>query len=176
MTKKAEREAERANAREQLRKLCPPGTTVYCVLEHVSRSGMTREIKLYALQPDVDCSRPYPDALAYLSGYVSHALDYAKRGKRDGNVVSGCGMDMGFHLVSNLSHALYPHGFGCIGEGCPSNDHSNGDHDYTPHGGTCPSQGDCECEPVPNSESFPDSLGHGHWHNSGDYALRHRWL
>lgn len=37
--------------------------------------------------------------------------------------------------------------FECIGHGCPSNDHCNGDRDYTPH-----------------------------HHNSGGYALKHRWL
>lgn len=84
-----------------------------------------------------------------------------------GLAVSGCGMDMGFHVVSTLSAILFPDGFGCIGrpEGdavmnangervwCPSNDHTNGDRDYRLY-----------------------RQGRRHWHSSGDYALVHRWL
>jgi hypothetical protein len=40
--------------------------------------------------------------------------------------MGGAGMDMGFALVYNLSRSLYPNGFDCIGESCPSNDHVNG--------------------------------------------------
>ena len=54
---------------------------------------------------------------------------------------------MGFAVIYELSQALFPKGFECIGEKCPSNDHSNGDRDYTPH-----------------------------HHNSGGYALKHRWM
>lgn len=73
----------------------------------------------------------------------------AKRGSGDGLIVGGCGMDMGYHLVYALARKLWPDGFDCIGPGCPSNDHSNGDRDYTP--------------------------GHRH-HADGGYCLKHRWL
>lgn len=110
--------AEREECIAKLREWLPPGSTVYCVLTHVSRSGMQREIKLYARIEG-------QDQLQYLSGYVSHVLDYARRGKRDGNVVDGCGMDMGFHLVYGLGAKLYPDGFDCLGldKRCPGNDH-----------------------------------------------------
>src|SRR5712692_6873174 len=65
----------------------------------------------------------------------------------EGIKVSGAGMDMGFHLVYSLSYDLYPDGFECIGERCPSNDHSNGDRDYSPH-----------------------------HHKDGGYALLQRWI
>lgn len=68
--------------------------------------------------------------------------------KGDALVVNGCGMDMGFHVVYELGYTLYGRdGFICIGERCPSNDHSNGDRDYTPHA-----------------------------HTDGGYALRYEWL
>lgn len=35
---------DKAHAIQMLRKFCPPGTTVYNVLRHVSASGMTRHI------------------------------------------------------------------------------------------------------------------------------------
>jgi len=35
-------------------------------------------------------------------------------------------MDMGFHLVYELSHTLYGDGYACLGKGkCPSNYHNN---------------------------------------------------
>ena len=139
---------EQAKAIERLREMLAPGDTVHTVLGHVSRSGMQREIHLYKLHAgDAD----------YLSGYVSTALGL-RLGKR-GVVVGGCGMDMGFHLVYELGAKLFPDGFGCIGKGCPSNDHGNGDRDYTPHAGV----GGIHAE-------------RAHWHKSSGYALRNRWL
>jgi hypothetical protein len=82
-------------------------------------------------------------------------------------------MDMGFHLVYTLSYALYPQGFGCVGERCPSNDHSNGDRDYTPHG--CYDENGA----LEDREPGPGELRDGcrrHWHRDGGYALTQRWL
>lgn len=146
---KAEKTKRAEECKAALRKLLKPGATVYNVLCSVSRSGMTREIKSYAI---VD------GRMQYLSGYMSGAMD-ERRGKREGLVVGGCGMDMGWHLVMNLAYDLYPEGFGCTGNSangrnrCPSNDHSNGDADRTRH-----------------TKSRP------HWHKSGGYALRAEWL
>jgi hypothetical protein len=82
-------------------------------------------------------------------------------------------MDMGFHLVYNLSYSLFPDGFGCIGRAedyrfhCPSNDHSNGDRDYTPHMSENERLGAdgslCTCHAT-------------HWHKDGGYALIQKWL
>lgn len=135
---------EQEEAAANLRELLPPGSTVQTILRHVSRSGMTRAISPVVNGEDVTwlVCRAFPR--------------YFKRNARhDGITMEGCGMDMGFALVYELSHALYPDGFDCIGAGdpdtwgsrCPASDHSNGDRDYTPHR-----------------------------HESGGYALRHRWL
>lgn len=138
-TQKAERERLKAEAILKLREMLPPGSTVKTILRHVSRSGMMRSIS------------PMIDGEDY-SWLVGRALDMRFDQKNGGLRIGGCGMDMGFALVYNLSQVLYPKGFSCIGEDgplgrCPSNDHSNGDRDYTPH-----------------------------MHGSGGYALRHRWL
>ena len=137
-------------ALDELRDDLTPGTTVHTILEHVGRSGMSRRIGVRVF---VD-NEP-----RYLDGLVAVALGYPV--PRDGGIrVDGCGMDMGFALVYELSHALYPEGFGCIGRKgypekrgaiCPSNDHSNGDRDYARHTNRAP-----------------------HWHNDGGYALRQR--
>jgi hypothetical protein len=98
-------------ARSRLRELLPPGSTVYCVLRHVSRSGMSRAISFYAI---VD-GEP-----RWLSGYIARALIYEEDGKplypmskrhESSNVVGGCGMDMGFAVVYDLSYALHGDGY-----------------------------------------------------------------
>ena len=48
MTKKQIQEQEQNEAIEQLRKWCPPGTEIKCVLRHRSRSGMMRVISFFA--------------------------------------------------------------------------------------------------------------------------------
>lgn len=133
---------DRDAAKDALRELVPPGTTVYTILRHVSRSGMSRRIDLYVIQDGES---------RWLSGYYKTAEGITNR-KYEAITVQGCGMDMGYHLVYNLSRMLYPDGFTCVGDGspstcCPSNDHSNGDRDHTPH-----------------------------LHRDGGYALRQRWL
>jgi hypothetical protein len=119
MTTKAQL-SEQVEAREKLRELLPPGTTVSTILRHVSRSGMQRSIS------------PIIDGEDY-SWLVRRAIGGIIDQRNGGIKRTGCGMDMGFDLVYSLSRALYPNGFACIGERCPSNDHSN--HDPGPaHG------------------------------------------
>lgn len=153
--------ADRALAR--LRQLCPPGTTVWTSVKHVSRSGMSRLINAHVI---VD-NEPQ-----WISGYIARAGLFTFDKPREALRVGGCGMDMGFHVVYTLSQALYPAGFGCIGDGdtttnhprdgrqylrCPSNDHVNGDRDYTP-----------------DASAQGWLVAPTHWHRDGGYALRQR--
>ena len=62
-----------------------------------------------------------------ITWYVANALG-TTRDRYWGITRGGCGMDMGFDLIYSLSRTLYPNGFACIGEWCPSNDHSNRDY------------------------------------------------
>ena len=135
MTKQEKKE----EAQETLRGMLHPGDVVHTVLRHKARSGMMRAIDLYKLEDG---------ELRWLSPLAARATGISFSEKYEALVAGGCGMDMGFHLVYELSAALYPQGFECIGEKCPANDHSNGDRDYTPH-------------------AHPDA---------GGYALRHRWI
>ena len=100
---------------ESLHKILKPGDTVSTILRHVSRSGMQREISLYATQGDQNIC---------LDWYASNVLGN-RRGKHDGLVIGGAGMDMGFALVYELSYQMFPTGFDCIGDKCPGNDHFN---------------------------------------------------
>lgn len=96
-TKEATERAQ--HARTMLLQALKPGDTVYTVLRHVSTSGMQRRIDCYAIGND---RRPI-----FLSGYMD-AIGIGKRHpKKDGLVINGCGMDMGFHLVNSLSIALF---------------------------------------------------------------------
>jgi hypothetical protein len=90
-----------------LRKHVKPGTTVYTVLRHVSRSGMMREISLYVIH------KREPMSITW------HAARVLKSSMNKGNSywalrVGGCGMDMGFYVVNSLSYAI--HGYKDIGQ------------------------------------------------------------
>lgn len=122
-----------------------PGETVYTSLVNCARSGMTRWIDLFVMRDN------QPQRITWLA---ARATGYTYDRKREALKIGGCGMDMGFQAVYQLSSVLFRNGFDCVGKGeagsgtyCPSNDHSNGDRDYTLH-----------------------------HHDSGGYALRHRWL
>lgn len=141
---------DKADSAKYLKDLLKPGATVHTILRHVSRSGMFRRISLVYNMEDItwEVARLMEEPIKQRGGYVQDA----------GIGTPGCGMDMGFHLVSNMSRILFPDGFGCLGHrkshNCPANDHCNGDRDYTPHTTKTP-----------------------HWHtNAGDYAISQRWL
>ena len=133
MTK--QQRTDRQEAIDQLRQWIKPGDTVYTILEHVSRSGMSRSIRVVLLKHadavwngcklhDEDGS----DCEHVVDLHPNHAVAVAlglRRSKREGVIVGGCGMDMGFHLVYELSHTIYPE-YACLGKGkCPSNYHVN---------------------------------------------------
>ena len=128
---------EREEAIKELREQIKTGETVYTVMRHCSRSGMYRAIDCYIMRKNQPVRISWTVARAC-------GMKYDRRHEAIG--VGGCGMDMGYHLVSNLSYCLFPDGFTCTGEKCPSNDHSNGDRNRKPHK-----------------------------HTSGGYALQHRW-
>lgn len=139
---------EQKEAIERLREWIAPGSEVYTILRHVSRSGMSRSISVAGIEEE--------DGRRRIFDYdynVARALGERIDRERGGVKVAGCGMDMGFHLVYSLSRTLFPDGFGCVGKECPSNDHSNGDRDYARHTKRRP-----------------------HWHSDGGYAIRQRWL
>lgn len=93
---------EQQEAKANLLRYLQPGDTVYCILRHVSRSGMLRRIDLYTFKDN------WP---VFLSGYACNLMGWS-RGKSysdpEGIRISGAGMDMGFHLVYELSGALFP--------------------------------------------------------------------
>lgn len=85
---------------ERLKKLFPIGSTVTTVLTSVSRTGMSRTIKVLAY--DKECKE-----IRDVSYAVAQVLDYRISDKHGGVIVGGTGMDMGFHLTYSLGSALY---------------------------------------------------------------------
>jgi hypothetical protein len=119
--KKAE---AKATALEYLHSYLKPGQTVYVVLRHVSQSGMSRSLS--AVIPTID--KNGKPGIYDITHLVSQACDLTIDSHHGGVKIGGCGMDMAFELVYLLGRAMYPQGFDCIGDGCLSNDHSNGEN------------------------------------------------
>lgn len=115
---------EKQEALDALRLQIKPGDTLLTTVRHVSRSGMYRVIDVYMIKEN--------ELLRY-SWSVAKALEYRYDKNHEGVGVSGCGMNMCYSIIHNLGYALFPNGFTCIGDKCPSNDHSNGDLNYSPH-------------------------------------------
>ena len=96
---------EVTEAREKLLSWLKPGDTVYTIVRHVSRSGMMRDIGLVVFLKGDPNSPIHPNyAAAVLLGWTPSK-------DRDAVKAGGCGMDVGFHLVYELSHALFNDGY-----------------------------------------------------------------
>lgn len=108
-----------------------PGDTLHTVLRHCAPSGMSRHIAVLRIRAD----RKAPGGVRIwdLTGRASQVLGLRLNKDRDGLVVGGCGMDMGFEVVYRLGSLLFPNGFK-VG---PKTAHRNGIADGTtdPDGG-----------------------------------------
>ena len=100
LTKKQLAEQEKQAAIAQLLEILKPGATVYTELKRVSKSGMSRVISLKAV---------HDGEIITLDYLASQATGY-RLDSNCGLKVTGCGMDMGFHVVYVLGNALWPHG------------------------------------------------------------------
>lgn len=134
-----EKRDEKAQCLERLRNWLPPGSTVYTVLRHCARSGMSRSIDLFAIIDE----KPFN-----ISYWAARVMDDRIDGKHGGIKIGGCGMDMGFALVHQLSYALHGAGYQCPGSCCGDADHVN---TRSPRDGT-------------------------QFHEHGGYSLHHRWM
>lgn len=92
--------AERQEAIEYLRKVAPPGTRIYGIEKHVSRSGMMRHIEFYA-----PVEGEHRTHMAWLTGYFDTILRWGRA--NDGIKVGGCGMNMVFHTVYSAASAVW---------------------------------------------------------------------
>jgi hypothetical protein len=93
---------DRIDATAKLQELCPEGTTVYCIIRSVSRSGMSRRIDCYVVNSG---------ELIWISGYMAYAMGLSLGKNHDGLRVGGCGMNMCFALVYDLARTLHKDGY-----------------------------------------------------------------
>lgn len=78
-------EAERTEAINRLKKILRPGDTVYTVLNHCARSGMSRSISLCIARKG---------EIVKIDGWVRDALNYRIDHKHGGLIAGTVGMDM----------------------------------------------------------------------------------
>jgi len=101
ISKKAQEQLDRDYAKENLlTHYLKEGDKVYTILRSRSESGMTRNISLVVAQGDEIIDITY---------YAAHAMGEKVSESKGHRVikVNGAGMDMGFHLVYNLSSVLF---------------------------------------------------------------------
>lgn len=96
--------AEIAEALENARRWFPEGSTVFTIVRDVSRSGMSRNISIVTIHDD-----PERGQYALHPNYCVSVILGLRLG-RDAVRVNGCGMDMAWALVDDLSHKLYGRG------------------------------------------------------------------
>ncbi len=92
----------REEAIEKLKEAIKEGDVLWTDLRHVSKSGMTRHIGVRYIKNN------YPLNYTHL---VAKALGSKVSDRYDGIKRVGCGMDMGFDLIYNLSYVLYGDGY-----------------------------------------------------------------
>jgi hypothetical protein len=81
-----------------LKNLLKPEDTIYGIIDHVSSSGMSRTIRFILIKNNMP---------VYLDGVIADLLDYKIDLKHNGLKVSGCGMDMIFSVVYNVSELVF---------------------------------------------------------------------
>lgn len=98
----------RQDALTKLYEIVKPHTIVYTTTNHATSSGMGRWLSVFVV---VDGE---PFCLDWL--LVRAGLARRRGEKHEGIYVGGAGMDMGFHVVYELSRALYSEkGYRCNG-------------------------------------------------------------
>ena len=71
--------------------------TIYCIIKHVSQSGMTRHISFFYIRNNEP---------RFITHRISDFLEYKMNKYHDAIVVGGCGMDMAFSVVNHLQEQM----------------------------------------------------------------------
>jgi methyltransferase-like protein len=86
-----------AEAFEYFKKNLTLNDTIYCIIRHVSKSGMTRHIAFFDIKDN---------QTSFLNTRIADLLGYKMNKHHDALVVGGCGMDMAFSVVNNLQETM----------------------------------------------------------------------
>ena len=92
----------------KLKELLKPNDTIYCILTKLSNSGCYRHINFYKFYNGKSnlVTNKY-----WLSFLISIALKLPLKEKTNSVGIGGGGMDMGFHIVYELSYLLFKDGY-----------------------------------------------------------------
>lgn len=82
----------------RLRGWCPPGTTIYCILRHVTKSKETRVIDFKVITNG---------EVLHIGYYVALAIGWSYDQRYEGVRVYAVGMDAAHHAVHTLSYRLH---------------------------------------------------------------------
>ena len=93
---------DKENSIETLKEYLKEDMTIHAIIRSVSNSGMTRNISFKITDKD---------NILDLSFHIAKALKYPFNDKKHAVKISGCGMDMAFHVIHNLSHVLFNDGY-----------------------------------------------------------------
>ena len=105
-SKKQQEEQVKSDALNLLREYLNGVDTIYTVLLSVSRDGMSRTIMPVIATIDQN-GKPQVTNISWLVARAGIAN--RPRNNKDGVVMGGCGMDMGFALVYEISTTLHGH-------------------------------------------------------------------
>ena len=97
MTKKQIKRDDYYHAKTCLDNILNREQEIYCIIRHVSQSGMTRHISFFCIEANMP---------RFLDGYISKYLDYRMNKYYNGLIVGGCGMDMAFSVVNHLQEQM----------------------------------------------------------------------
>ncbi|MCK9370445.1 hypothetical protein M0R04_11095 [Candidatus Dojkabacteria bacterium] len=93
---KPENKTDKDEAIKSLKKLLKGVNNIYGIIHSVSQSGMSRTLSIVI---------PKNKEIVCLNWYIERLGTYKRNDK--GNLkVSGCGMDMGFHVVDGMFYHL----------------------------------------------------------------------
>tara|TARA_R110000868_G_scaffold8000_2_gene41542 strand:+ start:637 stop:978 length:342 start_codon:yes stop_codon:yes gene_type:complete len=104
---------KQAVAIEDLKKIVKQGDTIFYIVKNVSNSGCYRHIDFYKFS--IEDNNFTEDTNRITAVPLTHAmclaLGHSYKDKTGCMGVAGGGMDMGFHVIHQLGHALYGDGY-----------------------------------------------------------------
>lgn len=96
LTRKMKSERQITNI-ANIKKYVKEGDTVYTSLQSVSSNGMSRRIKVFIV---------HDNQIIDITWWTANAIECRYNNKKEALVISGCGMDMGYHVVYSLATVL----------------------------------------------------------------------
>lgn len=94
-------------AKKELTKILKKGDRIYYHVNYVLEDGTARYIDFYKFEPD-----PHHHTIKYYLTYqfaqlLQERVNINETEPPRGLYIDGCGMDMGFHVISNVSLILF---------------------------------------------------------------------